>query len=290
MSAQRGPELRRAWPRCSSRVLVLGVFIPVVQATTGAANDVRGRVLVNVYLKTRRQAGDVARVRGAAGDTTAARQAASSTSPRQQAYAAGAASATPRPTSCSAPTRCPDTFRVTPDEPDNVARAPRRARARHAPAAAARPIDPAIDAVKNRKDETHKILVATRVVKLDDGRCWRCCSSSPRVLLISNTIRLSLFSRRREVEVMKLVGATDWFIRWPFVIEGVVLGALGGAARDRCCSRSARSRSSTRSRRLRAARRAATRSASAAGRAAARRGVGVSAAGSGLSLRRFLRV
>jgi cell division transport system permease protein len=49
------------------------------------------------------------------------------------------------------------------------------------------------------------------------------------VLLVSNTIRLSLFSRRREVEVMKLVGATDWFIRWPFVIEGVVLGALGGA-------------------------------------------------------------
>jgi cell division transport system permease protein len=48
------------------------------------------------------------------------------------------------------------------------------------------------------------------------------------VLLVSNTIRLSLFSRRREVEVMKLVGATDWFIRWPFVIEGIVLGALGG--------------------------------------------------------------
>ena len=48
------------------------------------------------------------------------------------------------------------------------------------------------------------------------------------LLLISNTIRLSLFSRRREVEVMKLVGATDWFIRWPFVIEGVVLGTLGG--------------------------------------------------------------
>jgi cell division transport system permease protein len=48
------------------------------------------------------------------------------------------------------------------------------------------------------------------------------------ILLIANTIRLSLFARRREVEVMKLVGATDWFIRWPFVIEGVILGALGG--------------------------------------------------------------
>jgi cell division transport system permease protein len=48
------------------------------------------------------------------------------------------------------------------------------------------------------------------------------------ILLISNPIRLSLYARRREVEVMKLVGATDWFIRWPFVIEGVIVGALGG--------------------------------------------------------------
>jgi cell division transport system permease protein len=37
-----------------------------------------------------------------------------------------------------------------------------------------------------------------------------------------------MYARRREVEVMKLVGATDWFIRWPFVIEGVIVGALGG--------------------------------------------------------------
>ena len=48
------------------------------------------------------------------------------------------------------------------------------------------------------------------------------------MLLIANTIRLSLYARRREVEVMKLVGATDWFIRWPFVLEGVIVGAIGG--------------------------------------------------------------
>ena len=48
------------------------------------------------------------------------------------------------------------------------------------------------------------------------------------MLLIANTIRLSLYARRREVEVMKLVGATDWFIRWPFVLEGVIVGAVGG--------------------------------------------------------------
>ena len=49
------------------------------------------------------------------------------------------------------------------------------------------------------------------------------------VLLISNTIRLSIFARKREVEIMKLVGATNWFIRWPFVIEGVAVGLVGAA-------------------------------------------------------------
>jgi cell division transport system permease protein len=50
------------------------------------------------------------------------------------------------------------------------------------------------------------------------------------LLLIANTIRLSIFARRREVEVMKLVGGTNWFIRWPFVIEGVICGLLGALA------------------------------------------------------------
>ena len=47
------------------------------------------------------------------------------------------------------------------------------------------------------------------------------------VLLIGNTIRLSIFARRREVEVMKLVGATNWFVRLPFMIEGMVCGVVG---------------------------------------------------------------
>ena len=51
------------------------------------------------------------------------------------------------------------------------------------------------------------------------------------MLLIGNTIRLSIFARRREVEVMKLVGATNWFVRWPFMLEGMICGVVGvGAA------------------------------------------------------------
>jgi cell division transport system permease protein len=46
--------------------------------------------------------------------------------------------------------------------------------------------------------------------------------------IIINTIRLTVFARRKEIEIMKLVGATDWFIRWPFLIEGIMIG-LGGA-------------------------------------------------------------
>lgn len=47
------------------------------------------------------------------------------------------------------------------------------------------------------------------------------------IFLIMNTTKLTVYSRRREVGIMKFVGATDWFIRWPFVIEGMVIGLLG---------------------------------------------------------------
>ena len=50
------------------------------------------------------------------------------------------------------------------------------------------------------------------------------------ILLIANTIRLSIFSRRREIEVMKLVGATNWFVRGPFMVEGLMCGLVGALA------------------------------------------------------------
>ena len=49
-------------------------------------------------------------------------------------------------------------------------------------------------------------------------------------ILIGNTIRLSIFARRREIEVMKLVGASNWFVRGPFMVEGLLTGLIGAAA------------------------------------------------------------
>jgi cell division transport system permease protein len=203
---------------------VLGMFIPVVQATTGAANDVRGRVLVNVYLKTGAKPGDVKRVRALLADrvdhvgSVEYVSKADALAEQRKRY--------PEAYDLLGSNPLPDTFRVTPDEPDNALKL-RDALSPTAPGGGRTTIDPSIETVKNSRDDTQKILVATRVVKLTTG-LLAVLLVVASVLLVSNTIRLSLFSRRREVEVMKLVGATDWFIRWPFVIEGILLGALGG--------------------------------------------------------------
>ena len=52
------------------------------------------------------------------------------------------------------------------------------------------------------------------------------------LFIISNTIRLTVFARRKEIGIMKYVGATNWFIRWPFLLEGLLLGFIGGLIAD----------------------------------------------------------
>ena len=205
-------------------VLVLGVFIPVVQATTGAANEVRSRVIADVYLVPRVTEADIARVQRLIESDTPhvarveylSKEAAYREEKKRNPEAYDLLGANP----------LPDTFRVYPDKPDNISKV-RDALSPLAPAGGRTVIDPAIDEVRNREEDTNKILSATRVVKLTMGLlAGLLCLAS--LLLIANTIRLSLYARRREVEVMKLVGATDWFIRWPFVLEGVLVGAIGG--------------------------------------------------------------
>jgi cell division transport system permease protein len=205
--------------------LVLGVFIPVVQATTGTANEVRGRVVVDVFVKSTATDGEKAQLHASlialpnvrsvdfiSKDEALARMR------KQNKDAFALLGSNP----------LPDAFRLTPADPDGV------------PAIVDNlaPLDPAtgqrtprltaIDEVRNREQDTKRILSATGLVKaVTAGLAILFVVAS--IALVANTIRLSIFARRREVEVMKLVGATNWFIRWPFVIEGMIVGLLGGA-------------------------------------------------------------
>jgi len=204
-------------------LLVLGVFIPVVQATTGAANEVRSKVLLDVYLKTDAKPRDAERVKALIARQPHVKDVQFVS--KQQAYDRER-KRNPEAYALLGSNPLPDTFRVTPDDPDQI-NAIRDKLSPVSSSGARTVVDPSIDEVKNRRDETNKILTATRVVKLTMGGLAVLLALAS-ILLVANTIRLSMYARRREVEVMKLVGATDWFIRWPFVIEGVILGALGG--------------------------------------------------------------
>ena len=204
-------------------ILVLGVFIPIVQAATGAANDVRGRVLADVYMKSDATPADIARV-GSLIDGTEHVKSVEFVS-KEQAYKEQRKK-NPEAYKLLGSNPLPDTFRVTPDSPDNIVDI-RNALAPLGPSGTRAPVDRAIDEFRNKEDDTNKILTATKVVKFAMGGLALLLGIAS-MLLIANTIRLSLYARRREVEVMKLVGATDWFIRWPFVLEGVIVGLMGG--------------------------------------------------------------
>jgi cell division transport system permease protein len=202
--------------------VVLGVFIPIVQATTGTANEVRSRVVVDVYVKDSATQLEQSQLREAIEGTSNVKSVefiskgealARAEEKNPKAFEEGAELLGSNP--------LPASFRVTPEDPDRLDDIVQRLSSGSQPQLAA------IDEVRDREEDTDKILSATGLVKgLTAGLAVLLVLAS--IALIANTIRLSVFARRREVEVMKLVGATNWFIRWPFVIEGMVVGFLGG--------------------------------------------------------------
>ena len=266
-------------------MLVLGVFIPIVQATNGAANTVRDRVQVNVYMKTKATRSDESRVRkeiAAIPHVKTIKYVSKATAFKQQSKADPAAY------KLLGSNPLPDTFQIIPTDPKYVL-AIHSALTPQGPGGTTGTLDASINNISNKTTDTKKILQVTNLVTIT-AAVLTVLLTIASVLLIANTIRLSLYARRREVEVMKLVGATDWFIRWPFMIEGVIVGAAGavlalvvlGAAKVIVLDPLASNWSLVTSPHtipfvalvvvLLAA------------------GVGVSALGSGLSLRRFLRV
>jgi cell division transport system permease protein len=201
-------------------MLVLGVFIPIVQATNGAADSVRGRVEVDVYMNTNATAADDTRVQGELTRLPHVKQVQFVS--KQQAYKQQAKQ-DPEAYALLGSNPLPDTFHVIPDNPSNVLLVHSEITGSGTGGGS---IDPAINQVSNKQTQTKQILEVTNLVTIT-AAVLTVLLVLASILLIANTIRLSLYSRRREVEVMKLVGATDWFIRWPFVIEGMIVGSLG---------------------------------------------------------------
>ena len=84
-----------------------------------------------------------------------------------------------------------------------------------------------VEQTKYGQDVVEHLFDITRLIRIF-GLVLMLLLAGATLFIISNTIRLTVFARRKEVAIMKYVGATDWFIRWPFMLEGVVMGFAGG--------------------------------------------------------------
>ncbi|MGE5704091.1 MAG: permease-like cell division protein FtsX, partial [Clostridia bacterium] len=85
---------------------------------------------------------------------------------------------------------------------------------------------PSVSSVNYGEGTVEKLFVTTKMVR-NVGIVFIVGLSFTAMFLIANTIKLTIVARRREIEIMKLVGATNWFIRWPFFVEGLTMGLVG---------------------------------------------------------------
>ena len=83
-----------------------------------------------------------------------------------------------------------------------------------------------IDNVRHGQTETELLMKANRIFSVSSFLVMLLLGAIS-VMIIMNTIRISVVNRRVEINIMKYVGATDWFIRWPFIIEGIIIGVVG---------------------------------------------------------------
>jgi cell division transport system permease protein len=122
----------------------------------------------------------------------------------------------------------PRSFEVQPDDLDNL---PAITSALQPPDASGnpQPISPIIEEIGQSREDSKRIQSVTTGVKWFLG-IIAVLLLVASLLLVANTIRLSIYARRQDVEVMRLVGATNWFIRWPFMLEGLICGLIGAAA------------------------------------------------------------
>ena len=214
-------------------VLLLGVLIPVLQTTNDKTNDVRNQVGLRVFLSdVNGQQAPADQVQGLQGQLqsiphvksvqfVSKDQALSILSDRlKQEHREDITAQLP-----GAHNPLPASFNITPDDLSNLGSV-RAAITPPGPNGTPAPISPLISDISDSRDDANKITGATTAIR------WILAVVSgllliASLLLVGNTIRLSIYARRREVEVMRLVGATNWFIRWPFMVEGLVCGLVG---------------------------------------------------------------
>src|SRR3954447_10757679 len=115
----------------------------------------------------------------------------------------------------------PDQLRITPNKAENLDKLFASLTGANKPAY--------VEKVTDGKRISHRILQVAHVIEVVFTLATLVLVIAS-ILLISNTIRLSIFSRRREIEGMKLVGATNWFVRGPFMLEGLICGLAGSLA------------------------------------------------------------
>lgn len=109
----------------------------------------------------------------------------------------------------------PNAFEVKVDKPEQVK-----------PVADAMMQIKGVENIKYGQEIINKLFQITKIIRIF-GAVLIVFLAFAAIFIISNTIRLTVFARRKEIGIMKDVGATDWFIRWPFIIEGVILGFFG---------------------------------------------------------------
>jgi len=109
----------------------------------------------------------------------------------------------------------PDAFRVKTQRADQVIGVASRIQAMSG-----------VDEVRYGQGVVEKLLAITHWIRLA-GLAAMIALAAAAVFLISTTIRMSVFTRRREISIMKYLGATNWFVRFPFLLEGMVLGLIG---------------------------------------------------------------
>jgi cell division transport system permease protein len=208
-------------------VLLLGVLVPVFQTTQGKSQEVRDQLELKVFLfddATRAEMNALSgRIEGIAHVNSV-----EFVSKSEALRILEGRLKDPSILKQLNTNPLPPSFNVRPDDAANL-EAIRQELTPVGPSGKPRPISPIISEVKDSREEAEKIEAVTSALKIVLTVLTGLLLVAS-LMLVGNTIRLSIYARRREVEVMRLVGATRWFIRWPFMIEGVVVGFLGGLA------------------------------------------------------------